>query len=60
MTYQMLTGDTTKELGGEAVELLKKQIDDALQEDVVNRVKKESTETANEKVKEVVKESANA
>lgn len=60
MTYQMLTSDTAKEIGGKAVELLKKQIDDALQEDVINQVKKEATETAKEKVKEVVKEATNA
>jgi len=59
MTYQLLTSDTAKEVGGKAVELLKKQIDDALKEDAlksdtVNMIKKEAIEQTKEAVKGAV------
>lgn len=44
MTYQLLTSDTAKEVGGKAVELLKKQIDDALKDETVNMIKKEAVD----------------
>ena len=59
MTYQLLTSDTAKEVGGKAVELLKKQIDDALKEDAlksdtVNMIKKGAIEQTKEAVKGAV------
>lgn len=54
MTYQLLTSDTAKEVGGKAVELLKKQIDDALKDETVNMIKKEAIEQTKEAVKEAV------
>lgn len=53
MTYQLLTSDSAKEIGGKAVELLKKQIDDALKDDAlksdtVNTIKKEAVERVEE------------
>lgn len=59
MTYQLLTSDTAKEVGGKAVELLKKQIDDALKDDAlksdtVNMIKKEAIEQTKEAVKGAV------
>jgi len=59
MTYQLLTSDTAKEVGGKAVELLKKQIDDALKEDAlksdtVNMIKKEAIEQTKDAVKGAV------
>lgn len=44
MTYQLLTSDSAKEIGGKAVELLKKQIDDALKDETINVIKKEAVE----------------
>jgi hypothetical protein len=54
VTYQLLTSDTAKEVGGKAVELLKKQIDDALKDETVNIIKKEATEQTKEVVKGVI------
>lgn len=54
MTYQLLTSDTAKEVGGKAVELLKKQIDDALKDETVNMIKKEAIEQTKEAVKGAV------
>jgi hypothetical protein len=50
ITYQMVTSDTAKEIGGKAVELLKKQIDDALKEDV-GTLKEKAIEQTKEAVK---------
>ncbi|MGL5013066.1 MAG: hypothetical protein ACRC6V_02090 [Bacteroidales bacterium] len=54
IVYQGITCDTAKELGGKAVEFLKKQIDDALKDETVNMIKKEAIEQTKEAVKETV------
>lgn len=51
MTYQLLTSDSAKEIGGKAVELLKKQIDDALKDETVNMIKEEATEQVKEGIR---------
>lgn len=56
ITYQMVTSDTAKEIGGKAVELLKKQIDDALKDDAlkdetVNTIKEKAVEETKQAVK---------
>lgn len=54
VTYNVLTSDTAKEVGGKAIELLKKQIDDALKDETVNMIKKEAIEQTKEAVKGAV------
>ena len=54
LVYQAVTSDTAKEVGGKAVELLKKQIDDALKDETVNMIKKEAIEQTKEAVKGAV------
>lgn len=59
VTYNVLTSNEAQEIGGKAVELLKKQIDDALKDealksDTVNMIKKEAIEQTKEAVKGAV------
>lgn len=54
MTYQLLTSDSAKEIGGKAVDLLKKQIDDALKDETVDMIKKEAIEQTKQAVKGAV------
>lgn len=54
MTYQLLTSDSAKEIGGKAVQLLKKQIDDALKDETVDMIKKEAIEQTKQAVKGAV------
>ena len=54
VTYQMVTSDTAKEIGGKAVELLKKQIDDALKDETVNTIKEKAVEETKQAVKGVI------
>lgn len=56
MVYQIVTSDTAKEVGGKAVELLKKQIDDALKDDglkdeAVNTIKEKAVEETKQAMK---------
>ena len=51
MVYQIVTSDTAKEVGGKAVELLKKQIDDALKDEAVNTIKEKAVEETKQAVK---------
>lgn len=53
-TYNVLTSDSAKEIGGKAVELLKKQIDDALKDETINTLKKEAVEQTKEAIKGAV------
>lgn len=43
MTYEVLTSDAAKEVGGKAIELLKKQMDDALNDSEVKEILKQKT-----------------
>lgn len=54
VTYSVLTSKDAKLIGGKAVELLKKQIDDALKDETVNMIKKEAIEQTKEAVKGAV------
>ena len=54
VTYNVLTSDSAKEVGGKAVELLKKEIDKALSEDVINSLPEKTKEQAVDIVKEAV------
>lgn len=54
MTYQLLTSDSAKEIGGKAVQLLKKQIDDALKDETVDMIKKEAIEQTKQALKGAV------
>lgn len=51
MTYEVLTSDTAKEVGGKAILLLKKQMDDALNDSEVKEILKQKTK---EEVKNVL------
>ena len=53
-TYNVLTSDSAKEIGGKAVELLKKEIDKALADDVINSLPERAKEQAIDAVKEAV------
>ena len=53
-TYNVLTSDSAKEIGGKAVELLKKEIDKALADDVINSLPDKAKEKAVDAVKEAV------
>lgn len=54
LTYQAVTSDQGKRIGGKAVDLLEKQIDDALKDDKAVIIPQAVTD----KAKEIVKESA--
>lgn len=54
IVYQVLTSESAKEVGGKAVELLKKQIDDALKDETANMIKKEAIKQTKEAVKGAV------
>lgn len=54
LTYKVLTSDTAKELGGKAIELLRKEIDNALQQDAIGKIKSEVIDHAKTAVKEAV------
>ena len=56
ITYNVLTSDSAKEIGGKAVELLKKEIDKALSDDGIKNL----PEKAKDKAVDIVKEAVNA
>lgn len=54
LTYQLLTSDTAKEVGGKAIELLKKQIDDVLKDETINVIKKQAVEQVKDGIRPYV------
>lgn len=54
ITYNVLTSDSAKEIGGKAVELLKKQIDDALKDESINVIKEKAVERAKDEFRPYV------
>ena len=60
VTYNVITSDSAKEIGGKAIELLKKQIDDALKDDVINNSVNSLKEQAIEKAKQEARKQINA
>lgn len=56
LTYQAVTSDQGKRIGGKAVDLLEKQIDDALKDEKAITIPPQVTEKAKELVKESVKQ----
>lgn len=54
-TYEILTSNEAKEVGGKALELLKKQMDDALKDDkALNSLKSQAAESIKEQVKQAL------
>ena len=59
VTYNVVTSQSAKEIGGKAVELLKKEIDKALKDEDVNQVVPKIKDKAVEEVKSAAKEVLN-
>lgn len=55
VTYEVLTSEGAKEVGGKALELLKKQMDDALKDDkALEGLKSEAVKTLKEQAKQAL------